>query len=265
MWSFLASLNPWFSYSIVVLALLALVIISLKGKLFVQWGKDKVIGVGKGDEKKDGSKPVTKTTTTDSSFDAFIIPSCSDCIKLVISMREKMLSSIDKIENHILKDQMNFCEQKIAELKSIMLDDFSKLLSNKSSPVNENLRYEMFRSLLYEVIDRLKSEIRRSLKENGFYEFGEGEFNNYLSNRYNYLETLAKQHYENRYLAYSSVLPQDLMATIFKDNENRIEALVREMYAMAKAIKTKTIDDKSKTTKSFYDEVDTFVKSRKGF
>jgi hypothetical protein len=265
MWVFLASLNPLFSYSLLVLTIIALVIIALRGKLFVQWGKDKVIGVGKGDKKEKETKESNKEDkdSIGTVTETYIIPSCSDCILLVLGMREKAQMAMDKVENHILKDQMNFCEQKLAELTSIILNEFTKVLDKKEVPVNESLRYEIFRSLLFEITDRIKSEIRRSFKENGFYEYVDGEFSNYINNRCDYIETISEQHYGNRYLAYSSVLPSDLISKIFYENKDRIASIVREVYTTAKSVKSKASEDMDIEKQTFATEVKEFVKSRK--
>lgn len=264
MWIFLASLNPWLSYSLLVLGLVALVIISLRGKLFVQWGKDKIIGVGKGSKKNDKESESSNRTeeSENRSPELYIAPSCSDCILLVLGMREKAQMAMDEVENHILKDQMNFCEQKLAELTSIMLSEFSKILNNRASSINESLRYEIFRALLSEIVERLKSEIRRSFKENGFYGFGDGEFSNYINNRYEYLATISDQHYSNRYLAYSSVLPSDLISGIFDENKDRIAAIVREVYTISKGIKSKANKNLSAAKQAFAAEVKEFIRSR---
>jgi len=265
MWVFLASLNPWLSYSLLVLGLIALVVISLRGKLFVQWGKDMVIGLGKGSKNNESKESESSNKNEESEnrpTETYIIPSCSDCILLVLGMREKAQMAMDMVENHILKDQMNFCEQKLAELTSIILSEFTKVLGNKESPINESLRYEIFRALLSEIVERVKSEIKRSFQENGFDEFGDGEFSNYINNRYEYLATIFDQHYSNRYLAYSSVLPSDLISGIFDKNKDKIAAIVREVYTTSKGIKSKAKDDMEAEKQAFATEVKEFVKSR---
>jgi len=264
MWVFLANLNPWLSYSLLVLCLIALVVISLRGKLFVQWDKDKVIGVGRGSKKdeKELESSNKKGDPVSRHPDTYIVPSCSDCILLVLGMREKAQMAMDKVENHILKNQMNFCEQKLAELTSLILNEFSKVIGNKEAIISEALRYEIVRALLSEIIERLKSEIRRSFKENGFYEFGDGEFSNYVNNRYDYLATISDQHYSNRYLAYSSILPFDLISGIFDNNKDKIYSIVREIYTISKSIKAKANEDMEEEKKAFAEEVRSFVKSR---
>lgn len=260
MWVFLASLNPWFSYSLLVLAILSIVIISIFGRLRAKIG-DKDIGIGADENKND--KNHKKEDTKDSFLPPTVVVtrSCSDCVKIQMAMREKTEFRLREIEKNILKNQMNFCEQKLIEVDQNILSGFIQIISKKyqdKEEIEKSEIYDSVRGLLNEILERLKNEIRRSFKENGFYEYRDRELEDYLEGRIDLLRNIACQHYDNRYPSYKRWISLDDLGNLIENNFNSF----KEIYMVAKEIKRKSSLDINEEINKFTEELDTFIQDK---
>lgn len=154
-------LQPWVHVAIAFLFFAMIAIITIWGGARVRVGK-KYFGFGKG-------------------------RTCKDCMILTFAKREQFEIKRRRLENQILKDQMNFAEHKLDSILFTLLQDYRNHLKEKRG---DNIDYEKEHreTVLYEEIVRqsleiIKDEIRRSFKENGFHEKGGVEFQNYVKNK----------------------------------------------------------------------------------
>ncbi len=206
--------------------------------------------------------------------------SCKDCFELLFSkdkqfdMEVKRLSKKqEKVENNVLKSQMNFAEQKLIEI-NLRLNTFynNKLRDSKIKGISEVEQYRMFYGLLKDALNiELKDEIRRAFKENGFYEISGAEFAAYVKEKVQTLISMLKQYMVNMYPNPSDTLIVSLDAVLkcIKDMESKFEDKVFEMFIEAKKIqkeayeKINKFDDEINNRKEkLQSEIDELIKGK---
>lgn len=181
---------------------------------------------------------------------------CKDCITIIIGHREKLESKrkekfyqIELLENSVLKSQMNFVEQKIIDLESMFINFYNeriRLSKNKLIYGNETIQYRMFWGMVRDAFEvKFKDQIRKSFKENGFYNISGNEFAAFVKDKHKATISMFTQHIINLYPSPSTdmiVSMEDVLT--FIDNINpKFEDRIFEIYIEAKKIK-KNVDDK---------------------
>lgn len=268
MFEYLQGLHPLLSYSLSTLLVIAAVIISLFAK--IKWDKQSLsIGGTDDGDKKNNIKEANQKSSTVKVQER----NCIDCVFYVLALREKFEIEYVAVKDSVLKDQMNFAEQKLSEVKTTATTEFTKKLKdlelNKNGDISieeqffrETTRYELFCSVLREVMHIIKDEIRRSFKENGYFDFQEGEFSNYLRNKMDYLESLALNHFSSRYPSYNKILPLSEIKEIYLDNRKELESTLREVFTISRSIKTKADTEVKNKKEEFKKRIDSFINKR---
>lgn len=192
--------------------------------------------------------------------------SCGDCILLLMSKRERLESQRDFILNRILKEQMNYAEQKILDVQNILLTSYREMICEHrkegTSALEENKQYRLYQGILGTALIAVKDEIRRSFKENGFEHLGGLEFSNYVKNKFATLVSLAKDHINNLY-PYEGMLVsmEDRMKNIER-LESRLEDWCFELFAKAKDLSIEAKKKAELLSKEFSKEVDEFLQGK---
>lgn len=176
--------------------------------------------------------------------------SCTDCLTIILSKRHKFESLIkkiykeqEKIENKILKNQMNFVEQKLVDMETMFIDFYNTFVYkekiNKIIIKNELVQYRMFCGLLRDGLwMRIRDEIRRSFKENGYYNIGGQEFAIYVKNQFKTIISILRRHLMNLYPPNESVVVTiDKVLEFIREVEAKIEDKTFEIYIEAKKVK----------------------------
>ncbi len=192
--------------------------------------------------------------------------SCGDCILLLMSKRERFDSQRSFIIGRILKEQMNFAEQKIVEVQNTLLTSYRDILNRKSKGVTgpeENKQYRIYQGVLTSAFFSIKDEIRRSFKENGFENLSGAEFSTYVRSKLVSLVALGKSHINDLY-------PYEGMLVTTEDRMKNLDAMLGkledicfELYIKAKDIK---LDAKKKVElleKEFAKEMDEFLQVKR--
>lgn len=197
--------------------------------------------------------------------------SCSNCIQIIFSKREKAEAKRNKVENRILKNQMNFAEQKLIEMNSLFINNYSEIMNNLRNDSfdfsDEVIQQKLYWGILFESLEKLiKDELRRSFKENGFYDISGAEFSQYVKNQSKRLIELLKQQIRNTYPPSGLgmlVSQQDLLNDI-DTKEPKIEDIAFEIYIEAKRLKSVAGQEISKIEEDFEEELKTFEKEELG-
>jgi len=193
---------------------------------------------------------------------------CASCIQITFSKREKMETKREIIENKILKDQMNFVETKLSELNTLCINNYSKLLSDfrvddSDEPGNEIIQSRLYWGVLFEALEKLvKDELRRSFKENGFYEVGGVEFQQFVKNRSMNIVSILTYHIRNAYppKGLGMIIDQEYILNFLENISSKIEDIAFDIYIEAKRIKKVALDEINKIETSFYKEMDEYEK-----
>ena len=192
--------------------------------------------------------------------------SCGDCILLIIGKRERLESQKNFILNRILKEQMNYAEQKILDVQSLFLTSYREMVCRKrkqeSTSQEENKQYRLYQGILSTALMAVKDELRRSFKENGFEHIGGVEFSNYVKNKVSTLISLAKDHINNLYPYEGMIVTiEDRMNNLTKF-EDRLEDWCFDLFTKAKDISIESKKKAESLDKEFSKEIDEFIMHR---
>jgi len=189
--------------------------------------------------------------------------SCGECISYIFILREKLQHEKDNIIGSILRQQMGYSEQKIAEVSSIFYSKYREIIVKKRKTHNmdeEGKQCLLFLGLLRETLSLIKDELRRSFKENGFHTISGTLFQEYVRGKQRHLLALSKQNLIDRYpLA-------DMIVTVEDGIKNintllpQLEDLLFDVYTKAKEIKIDSEDKIDKLNNSFTETIDSYIK-----
>lgn len=130
---------------------------------------------------------------------------------------------------------------------------------------NETLQYRMFWGLINDAVNiRMKDEIRRSFKENGFHELGGNEFSSYVKNQSKNLVSIIKNHIINLYpIGQSLSVSMESILDEIDKKDSVFEDIFFEIYTEAKTFKCQDDWSLDEIDKKFEEEILNFIKSRK--
>jgi hypothetical protein len=238
MWAFLATLPVWIQFALPISVIFALVIISIFGSSTIKWGKH-TLGFGKYGRGR----------------------SCTDCILLILSKKERHASMVELVQKSILRDQMNFLEQKIQQVTFTLISSYNKQqqeqLKDSNDPIRNNIEITLYAETLKNAITAIKDETRRSFKENGFHELGRHEFKTYVQDKSTALISIAKNYFINRYPHQGMMI--SLTERFKKLDESKIEEMVEEVFTKAKEIKNDADVAIKLLNENFAKEMDQFT------
>lgn len=164
-----------------------------------------------------------------------------DKVKTYVTSKEKQLS---KLYLDIMIRQMNFCDEKILEIRDIFIEEYSKLLSKKLSQ-NEDVRvhpsfknYKMFIStaLDYAIKD---ATYKKSVRQNHLAEFTIESWDAFVEQKANITITLIKDEYDLNFPDDSLVFRKE----VDESNDrvfDKIRPMIISMYRKAREISIET-------------------------
>lgn len=240
MWEWLAALPLMWQIILSILVLMLILVISIYGNMFIGWGRAK-LGIGNKNKKSKRS--------------------CSDCIIILMSKREKFETQFKLVENSILKEQMNYTEQKITQIQSLFLNKYSSELSacknNGKIDNAESLKqYRLFYGLLKDGLVSIKDELRRSFKENGFYDLDTKDFELYLKSKTKTLISIITQHMMNFYPNSEMCVSMDTINTLMNDNLMKLKDIISDVFINGKNVNTDAKRQMDSLTSEFSEELD---------
>lgn len=136
-----------------------------------------------------------------------------------------------------------------------------------SAEQNETLQYRMFWGLSNDAINiKMKDELRRSFKENGFHELVGNDFNQYVKNQSKNLISIVRNHIINLYPSNSKgrgiiVSMEEILEEINK-KEPFFEDLFFEVYTEAKKFMIQDNNSLNEIDKKFEEEINEFSKNK---
>lgn len=280
MWAYLAKLPPILSFSlmliVIVLAIIAIVIISLKGKLIAKWGKN-AIGIGGSPDNKETGSSSTGTgspTITNPSADVATSPassqgtvfiekkrSCQDCIEIVMSKRDKFDFNKKIREDKILTYRMNYTEEKLLELENDFLERFEKRIDqfSNSGHSDKEIESKMFYGLFKEALYKVKREIRRSYKENGFCGIGEVDFINFIKDKTRVLISILIRNLRNIYPTQGTLIDIDSIVADIESKYDTIHEYIKDIFTYAKQVIEENEKEMEEMKKEFKEWTKKFI------
>ena len=234
MWDYLSKLHPLLPYSLIILIIIAIVIIALKGRLILKWGKN-TIGIGSDTEKPTSStgeiKPINTTISEKKR-------SCSDCLHIVTSEYDKYKFNKLSIDDKILNYRMNYTEEKLTELEDDITKLFEIRLDNNPDEKESYLEIEskLFYGLFKEALNGVKKEIRRSCKENGFCKLPDIEFANFVTDKSKLVISILIRELRNIYPSYGTLVSVDCIIQDIESLKDKIREYLKDIFVYAKQV-----------------------------
>jgi len=164
-----------------------------------------------------------------------------DRVRNFVANKEKQLS---KLYQDIMIRQMNFCDEKMVEMKGIFIEEYSKMLSKKLEK-SEDVRvhpqfknYKMFLTLMMEYAVK-ESTFTKSVRQNHLADFTIESWDAFVEQKANITIELIKEEYDFNY-------PDDSLVTrkeVDESNErvfDKIRPMIISMYRKAREISIET-------------------------
>lgn len=235
-------------FSLVCLILIiGSVVISLRGKAMITWGK---VSIGLGESR---DKTSFKRT-------------CGDCIMLLFGKREALQSSLDLVQKNILKQQMNIAEQKLLECQVELLQTYRSSLTEKRDQDieidynREDREYKIYEGALLQAFNCVKDEVRRAFKENGFEDLSGKDFADYVMSKIQLLIGISTSYIDGKYPISGMIIErQEWRKYIQSIYVHRIEELCFNVFELAKDIKKDSISNSDKLKAQFAEDINTIV------
>lgn len=265
MWEYLKGLPDAFSVTVLIVGILGVVVISLKGSAVVKWGKN-LVGLGtKAQESPSEEESKKGSTETSASLTSTGVPkqpkrSCGDCVLIMMGEREKYELNMSKKVDRILKTQMNIVEQKLIEIESTLINGFNEKLNiAKEDKTEIEMEYRLFYGLLRDALISVKNEIRRSFKENGYYELSDNEFNVFVKDKTKVIISMISQHLRNLYPSRGSGVYISDIIVMLESKQNTFHGYLSDVFVQAKQVIIDTDTEVNELKRSFSEWVDDFV------
>jgi hypothetical protein len=148
---------------------------------------------------------------------------------------------------------------------TFFIGKYWKNISKMFGSSSDTLQYRMFWGLISDAFNiKVKDEIRRSFKENGFHDSSGNDFSIYVKNQSNVLVSILKDHIMNLYPPNSSkmVVNLDEILDYIDKNESVMEDRFFEIYIEAKKLKKYEVDTIATIDKKFEEEIGRFIKKK---
>lgn len=259
MWEFLKGLPVAVSVSLLFMAIIAIVVVALRGRIKAIFG-DKNIEIGPTSSEKPKTVEIPQTLPP-----TVIIQkrSCGDCILLLMGEREKFEIQIKQETNRILKSQMNFTEQKLIEIQNIIMKDIIEVIRKfnlkNSNAVDEVVQYKLVYGLFRDALLNIKDEMRRSFKDNGFYDLSGSEFMAFTRDRTAIVHSILDQYVRNIFPDHAGVIsPQDVI-DVFEKEREFIGATFNDIYTYARNIRAEAHNNINMFMADFKKWIDEFI------
>jgi len=262
MWEFLKSIPVGYSFTFLLLAISAVVIVALRGHIKAIFG-DKDIEIGHSGEKSSKGENKLPALTPPPTVTIVQKRSCGDCILLLMGEREKFEIQIMQETHRILRSQMSFTEQKLIEVQNIimrsMVETIHKNYAKNANAVDESVQYKLVYGLFKDAIWSVKDEIRRSFKDNGFYELSNSDFLSYTRDRVAIIHSILDQYVRNIFPDHAGVVsPQDII-DVFEKEKDFLSAIFIDIYTYARGVKIEAQNRIEAIMEEFKEWVDEFT------
>lgn len=257
-------LPAWYYLISFVVFLLALVLVALKGKVLIKWGKQQ-IGIGGNSEDKDkksnssvippiGHPPETTMVNP-------VKRSCGDCILILMGEREKYELNMRMMSNKTLKNQMNYAEQRLLDIQNILDKCFDARYDSIEKPGSYEVQYKLYYGLVSTALIKIKDEIRRSFKENGFFELSDKDFTEYVRGKLRSLIQMLNRNLKTVYPSTKDGLTisiEDILAGI-EIHMQELNDIMFDVYVRGKEIVIETENEIKDLENRFSKWVDNFI------
>lgn len=226
------------SSSIVILSLIAIVVITLKSENIVN--------------------------LFNAIFKKKIVRSCGDCLLIIFGIREKYEAEINTSDKNILRSQMSYFEQKAQEITLWLIQSFQDDMDRlgKDAPLSLKIAQSgNYHEALKNAMGAVKDEVRRSFKENGFYELNDAEYSMYVKSKTRTLISIAQSYLSTYYTTNDAIV--SLKYRFDKLDTSRLFDVAFDVFGNAKSVVKESIEKQEKLKSDLKKDIDNFIENKK--
>lgn len=204
---------------------------------------------------------------------------CIDCVQILNNKSNELyaehrrtLVEEDRLESSILRKQMNFAEEKLAEVEGNFLNFYNSLISiddNEQIIGSEIKEYRMYWGLVKSCMRSIHDKIRIYFKENGFSEESGTDFSKNIKSKTRSIINVFDQEIINLYpKTEKMIVSSETILKFIQEESPNIEDIIFEIFIEAKRIKKETRDkirelrdEYKKKHEQFNEEVEAYTKT----
>lgn len=229
MFTWLSTLAIPFQVFFVVLFLVCVLVVAIlamrKGISFTK-GKDGYgvhIGSSKG-KKKTSINPHSE---------------CPNVKDVLIMMNEVVRLTNERfhlIEKAKTKSQMNYADQKVEQIRSMLLKNYIDLYNKKKGDsLPDDKSVQIYRLILKDVQNNIRTTLRSAFIDNGFERMNEREFDDYCDEKFNYIVSQFLEYISDNYF-YDSFISLDELKKTFQDIDHKIKDMFEDIFTNARDV-----------------------------
>jgi hypothetical protein len=246
-WEFYIFTHPTSILGLLVFLALFIYVAALLSKRKVSFGLGKV-KVDVGDEGNSNDETSDKLEKIERHISKVDEKELEDkAIEVMISVvkeyMEMNLAKIHEEEKSILPRQMNYADEKQMEIKTILIDSYAKLLTNKKNKIQimtdvrntqEFRTYKMVVELmLKECI--VEKTLKKSLRENHLSEKSVENWEIFIHQKADITYGLFKDYLDNHFPE-GGMINRPELDTLYSQNEEQVKKLIKAIYRFAREI-----------------------------
>lgn len=224
-----SSLPVHFQLAIIILIIFSTVIISIYGGVKIQKNKnDLSINIG-GEKNKDFIKGDTEQKR---------IRKCEDCYMILRDYLLKIDRRIKSLEDAKFYKPLNYLDQKLDELTMMLVNDYLDVINeqatNEEKSSGETIKQlRLFEAHIKDACGRIKTEVRRALRENGFAKLQSKDFICYVNSEITVILNTIFHHIRSVYPSNSSCMIIDIneVLSLIEQRQGNIAKIVEEFFS----------------------------------
>lgn len=228
MFTWLSTLAIPFQVFFVVLFLVCVLVVAIlairKGVSFTK-GKDGYgVHIGSQKKKKTPSNPHSE---------------CPNVKDVLVMMNEVVRLTNERfhlIEKAKTKSQMNYADQKVEQIRSMLLKSYIDLYNKKKgdgSPDDKSV--QIYRLILKDVQNNIRTILRSAFIDNGFDKMNEREFDDYCEEKFNFIVSQFLEYISDNYF-YDSFISLEKLKKTFQDVDHKIRDMFDDIFTNARDV-----------------------------
>lgn len=177
--------------------------------------------------------------------------SCPYCIDFfhVIAKTTEIVTKICYLENiTVVERQMDYVEQKIVAVKSLLMQNYAAMLieKTKSNNVTAHDDYIVYNRLVESMLrEDIKGFIKRSLINDDLLDFSETEFKVYVKEKFEYLYQIGSQFMDVWYISNKMQISREELRVSVYRLKDKFSELVFDVFGRSVSIMHELIREKS--------------------
>lgn len=151
----------------------------------------------------------------------------------VVRFTSERFNLLDKTKT---KNQMNYAEQKIEQIRAMLLKNYIDLYNKKKeSAAPDDKSVQIYRLMLKDAQNNIRTTLRSAFIDNGFDNMNEREFDAYFDDKFNFIESQFLEYVSDNYF-YDSFISLEELKKTFVDVDHKIKEMFEDIFTHARNV-----------------------------